>query len=400
MTLTAPTPTNQYSHFGEVEVTYGDITATPAAGDAVRLRTKNLSFKPVITRLNRDQDADRSASRVLPAPGRISATFEIMAALASSGVTGTPTPPDLGEHLRAHFGVQRLHLAHSTCTTGSTTTSVVGSAGATAALGAATGDFLGFVTTAGIEARQITVSGDTFTVTPALTSAPINGSAIYGCAIYKLSKAAILSMILYGYLDGDFKHLCAGCAMAALAIDYDMGGDTPEPLIKLAGPGARVETLATAIPTPTLAATRGLGSVPMYAWIDGTKVCVTKAGLKSDNGLVLVQNQSCGPSSGANLYPTGLVRTGNNGKWKVEMELEMLNVGATVEALFDNARALANHDVTMQLGTAIGNMVAWRVPNWVPAPDESDVESIAAISLKGECYQGAAEDSELTLAVF
>lgn len=398
MALTTPARVIDYTHYAEVEGTYGDITATPAGGDAHRTRVRNLGFKSVVARLDRDQDSDRSASVHSTALGRRSAEAEVTAALASSGVTGTPTAPDLGEHFRAHFGTERVGAGHSTCTTGSTTTVVAGTAGAATALGVATGDFLAFVTTAGIEARQVTVSGDSFTVTPALTSAPANGSAIYGGVTYKLTFATLLSMIRYGYLNGDFEHLCAGWAVAEMEITYDLGSDTPEPMVKFAGPAARVETLATAIPTPTLSTTRGLGPVAAYAWIGADKTCVTKLGLKSNNGMELRNNESCGVSG--QLIPTGITRTGNNGRYKIELELETMLVGATVEGYYDGARTLTNYDVTVQLGNAIGNMVAWRTPKFIPDAEESDVDSEVAINLKGRCYGNGTDDTELTLAIF
>lgn len=397
MAFTTPPRTTDYTHFAEVEATYADIAATPSAGDAFRSRTKNLGFKSVVARLDRDQDADRSASVHSTALGRRSASFEFEAALCPSGVTGTPTAPDMGEFFRAHLGLQDVGVGHSTLTTGSTTTVLEGTAGAVAALGLVVGDFIAVDVSAavGIELRQVTaIATDQITVDRALSGAPASGRAIYGCVTYKLSKSTLLSMILYSYLDGDFEHLCAGAAVADMEITYDLGNETPEPMVKFSGPAARVETLATSIPTPTLSTNRGIGPAVAYAWIGATKTCITKLALKSNNGQELRESESCG------LLPTGIKRTGNNGRYKVELELEALLVGATIEGYYDNARALTAYDIEVQIGNVLGNGFGFRVPAFIPDAEESDVEGDVAIALKGRCYGNGTDDTELTVAFF
>lgn len=396
MALTTPARPIDFTHFAEVEASYGDATATPSGTDAFRSRARTLGFKEKTSRLDRDQDSDRSASVHSAVLGRREASFEYPMALAPSGVTGTPTAPDWGEFARAHFGTQRIGVGHSTCTTGSTTTVIAGSSGAGAALGVAVGDFLAFVTTAGIEARQVTVvATDTFTVSPALTSAPANGSAIYAAVTYKLSKNTLLSMIGYGYLDGDFEHMCPGMAVADMEISYDLNGDAPEPMLKFSGPAQRVEILGTSLPSPTLQTNRGIGPAPAYIWIDGTKTCVTKMALKSNNGMQLINDGSC------NLYPSGIVRTGNDGRYLINFEFEVVLVGSTVEDYYDNARTLTAHDLTVQVGSSLTTGIcAFRLPKHIPEADQSDVNNKVAIKLGGRAYGNGTDDTEITMALF
>ncbi len=395
MTFTTIPRDTDYTHYVEAEVTYGDITATPSAGDAFRCRAKNLGFKQIVARLDRDQDSDRSASVHSTALGRVSASFEYPMALAPSGNATTPTACDAFEFYRAHFGAQDIGAGHTTVQSGSTTSVLAGTTGAVTALGLVVGDFVVATTTAGLEARQSTViATDNITVVPALTSAPTNGTALNSAVTYKLSKTATTSLIGYGYLDADFEHLCAGMAVADFELTYDLGSDTPEPMVKFSGPAARVATLATSLPAPTLQTSRGMGSQVAYMWVGNTKFCVTKLMLKSNNGQELRNDESCF------MYPTGIKRTGNNGRYKIEFEVEAKLLGADVEGWFDAARTLTGYDVTVQIGNTLGNSVAFRMPNFIPDAEESSVSGDVAISLKGRCYGNGTDDTEITFCMF
>jgi len=391
MALSAPTPDVNYRQFAEVEASYGDTTATPAAGDAYLSRDRTLQFKRIVERLDRDQDADGTASVHTTQKGRESSTWEVNAAITPSGITATPTAPDMGEFFRAHFGTQDVGVGHSTCTSGSTTTIIEGTAGATAALGAVVGDFVGAVTTAGIEYRQITsITTDALTVTPALTSAPANLSIIYGTVTYRLSRSTLLSMVLYSYLDGDnFREMLPGCAVAEMEASIDLGAGTPEAMVKFSGPGAKVQTLATTIPTPT---TAGQPLVPLavYAWFGTTKVCPTSLTLTSNNGMELRNNEGCF------MYPTGVKRTGNGGKYDIKFDIEMLLTGSTIEGYYDNADALTAYDVTVQINNEAGKSFGFRLPKFVPDAEPGSVDGEVSMKLTGRCYGNGTADTEVS----
>jgi hypothetical protein len=390
MALSAPTPDINYRQFAEVEASYGDTTATPAAGDAFLCRDRTLIFKRVLERLDRDQDADATTSVHTTQKGRESATWEVNAAITPSGVTGTPTAPDMGEFFRAHFGVQDVAAGHSTCTSGSTTTVVEGAAGATTALGAVAGDFIGVVTTAGVEYRQIvSIATDAFTVAPALTSAPANGSAITGTVTYRLSSAADLSMVLYSYLNGDnFREMLPGCAVSDMEVSIDLASGTPEAMVKFSGPGARIQTFSTTIPTPT---TAGQPLVPLavFAWFGATKQCPTSLTLTSNNGQELRNNEGC------TMYPSGIKRTGNGGKYLVNLDIEMLLTGSAIEGYFDNADALTAYDVTVQINNEVGKSFGFRLPKFVPDAEPGSVEGEVSMKLAGRCYGNGTANTEL-----
>ena len=396
MALSAPTSTTNYVHFAEVEAAYGETTATPAAGDAFRSRTKTLMFKRVLERLDRDQDADRTMTVHTTQAGRESATWEVEAAITPSGVTGTPTAPDMGEFFRAHFGTQDVGAAHSTCTSGSTTTLVEGAAGAVTTLGVVVGDWIAVVTTAGIEARQITnIATDAMTVTPALTSAPANGSAITAAVSYRLSDTNVLSMILYSYLDGDnFREKLPGCIVSDMEVSIDLASGTPEAMVKFSGAGARISTLATTIPTPTTAGQPLVPNGGVFAWFGTTKVCPTSVSLKSNNGMELRNNEGC------SFYPTGVKLTGNGGKRQISLDIEMLLSGSTIEGYYDNADALTAYDVTVQFNNVVGQSFAFRLPKYVPDAEPGEVEGEVSMALSGRAYGNGTAASELSCCFF
>jgi hypothetical protein len=367
MALSAPTPDINFRQFAEVEASYGDTTATPSAGDAYLARDRTLIFKRVLERLDRDQDADATTSV-------------------------HTTQKDMGEFFRAHMGVQDVGAAHSTCTSGSTTTLVEGASGAVSTLGAVVGDFIGVITTAGLEFRQITgIATDAMTVAPALTSAPANGSAITGTVTYRLSSAADLSLVLYSYLNGDnFREMLPGCAASDMEVSIDLASGTPEAMVKFSGPGARIQTFSTTIPTPT---TAGQPLVPLavYAWFGATKQCPTSLTLTSNNGQELRNNEGC------TMYPSGIKRTGNGGKYLINFDIEMLLTGSAIEGYFDNADALTAYDVTVQINNEVGKTFGFRLPKFVPDTEPGSVEGEVSMKLNGRCYGTGVANSELTV---
>lgn len=396
MALSNPTSTTNYVQFMKLEASYGATNATPAGGDAIRTRTKTLMFKRVLERLDRDQDADRTMTVHTTQKGRESCTWEVEAALTPSGVTGTPTAPDMWDLFRAHAGTSDVGAGHSTCTAGSTTTVIEGDTGAVTALGAAVGDWIVATTTAGLEARVITaIATDQITVDRALSSAPANGSALYGTVTGRLSDTNTNSLVGWSYLDGDhFRQMAVGLLASDMEISIDLASGTPEAMVKFSGPGGLIiPHTATSIPTPT---TAGQPLVPaaVYAWFGTTKHCPTSLSLKSNNGQELRNNEGC------SMYPTGVKLTGNGGKRSITFDVEMLLTGSTIEGYYDNADALTAYDVIVQIGNEVGKSFAFRLVKFVPDTEPGEVEGEVSLALSGRAYGNGTAATELSFCFF
>lgn len=393
-------PFNDKDHeiFVEAEASYNDTTATPSAGDAIRTRT-GFPFKRMKSRRDRDQEFDGSASVHGTVGGKEKAEWEIEMSITPSEVTATPTPPDAFALFTAHMGSQDTGAGHSTVTAGSTTTVLQGTAGAVTAMGLAVGDFIGVEapagnTTLGVEVRQVTViATDAITVTPALSFAPASGRAIYAAVTYKLLRSSTGTVVIYSYLSGDNgRQMLPGCVVSDMEVTYDPSDDVPEAMVKFSGEGAKIIPLATTKPTGTFAG-NPLSPTQAFAWIGSNKACVTNLTLTSNNGQEVRNNESC------SLVPTGVKRTGNNGKYLINLAMDMLFTTGTVEGYYDVADDLTAYDVTVQLGVELGKIFAFRTPSWRPDVDRDAVDGEASLSLTGRCYSNASTaDTEITVA--
>ncbi len=393
-------PFNNKDHelFIKTEASYNDSATTFAAGDAVRTRT-GFPAKRQKSRRDRDQEFDGSSSVHGTVGGREKAEWEIEMAITPSEVTASPTAPDAFELYKNHMGSQDLGLAHSTVTVGSTTTVLAGTAGAVAALGMAVGDFIGVqapaaTPTLGVEVRQVTViATDNITVTPALSFAPLTGRALYACVTYKLLYSASGTVGIGSYLSGDnARQLVSGTVVSDMEVTYDASDEVPEALVKFSGEAAKIQPLAVAKPTGTFAG-NPLAPTSAFAWIGSNKQCVTSLTLTSNNGQEVRNNESC------SLNPTGVKRTGNNGKYLINLAMDMLLTTGTVEGYYDVADDLTAYDVTVQLGIELGKIFAFRCASWRPDVDRDAVDGEASLSLTGRCYSNnSTADTELVLA--
>jgi hypothetical protein len=397
--MAGPFNESDYELFVKTESSYGDAAATPSAGDAVRTRTR-FPFKREKARLYRDQDMDGTSSVASVAGGREHGTWEIPAALTPSGVSATPTAPDLGEVFKAWFGVEDVGVGHSTLTTGSTTTVLQGTAGAVAALGLVVGDFVGVqapaaTPTLGVEVRQVTsITTDAITVDRALTSAPLTGRALYGCVTYKLSRSVINSLALFSYLNGDnAEEKLTGAICSDMKIDYDAGSDTPELTLTFSGMGKKVEPFTHTKPTGTFA---GENLIPpaVYAYFGTDKHCILNFSLNANNALDLRNNESC------TLNPSGTKRTGNNGKYNVEFDVAMMLTTGTVEGYYDAADDLTKYDVLVQCGTELGKGFAFRLPAYCPDADRGIEDGEVSLELSGRALGTGVADTEITCCFF
>jgi hypothetical protein len=227
-----------------------------------------------------------------------------------------------------------------------------------------------------------------------LSAAPAAAQAVKVGTTYRFLSSAVLSLHLWQYLNGDnFRHKMSGCSVRELGIDIDASSETPVAEISFAGDGKQLTTQSTARPTPVYASTDPLIPTQGKVFIGASgKLCVVKASLKSNNALALRDNESC------DLFPSGLKRTDNGGRYDVQQELEMLLVSGVVEGYFDNASDLTAYDVIVQLGVTVGQTVAWRVPKWILDGEIGEQELEVALMMKGRGYALTTPDTELSLA--
>jgi hypothetical protein len=382
-------------HFAQLETVWGTSPGALVGGDAFKTKTR-YPFTRTKARSDRSQDADLNQASVLTTQGgRESAEFSYEGDIIPAGNAAAPTAPDMDQFFEAHFGLKSAATAHSTVAAASTATVVNWAVGTFASGGFADGQMVGITVDAtfGIEVRMIASHAtDAVTLDRALSGVPTTGGAIIGGITYKLSEAAMKSLHLWNYLDGDnFRHKVSGAVAAQLNVDIDFTGDTPTATLTVSGPAAKVETHATAIPT---SATSGQPLLPdkSYAWIAALKTCLTKAGFESNNGLELRSDESC------SLFPTGVKRSGNEGRYMVNGTLGLLLTTGVVEGYYDNAAALTAYDILVQLGATAGKIVAWRMKRFIPdAPPPPDVNGEVSLELSGRAY-GSVGDDELTLS--
>lgn len=383
-----------YEHAAQVEATYNTSPGALAGTDFFRCQSAFM-FKRVQARYDRDQDSDNSASVLTTQRGRESCTFEVTGDIIPSGVTGTPTEPDMDQFYLTHFGQKHKCTAHTTTTAGSAGTSLVLVGGGGAASGIAAGDLIAVdvSSTFGVEVRRvISIATDTVTVNAAFSANPASGRAVYTGTTYRFLKTSTsVSVFLWSFLSGNnFRESAGGCIPRQLKVDIDFTQDTPVASQTFSGEGANITTHATSKPTPTLA---GLPLLPSESkfFFGATKQCLTALGLESDNGNELRQDESC------SLFPTGVKRTGNNGRYNVKLTCSFLRDSTTHEGYFDNADILQTYDVIGQMGVAVGNIFAVAAPDFVPDAEVTELEGEVGVTLSGRCY-GTTADDEIYVA--
>ena len=381
--------------FAQLEATFGTSPGALAGTDAFKANTANPWTRNV-ARFERDREQGNRASVPVPMKGKESSSWTIPAQLYPSGNAATPTECDMDVFYEAHLGAKHKATAHGALTTGSTATVINLTGGGAAAMGIVNGDMIMVDVSAvfGMEAREITnITVDAVTVAPALSAAPASGRAVYSGTTYRLNDAALKTLHLWGYLDGNnFRHKTGGNTVKTMAINCDFSSDTPIAEVTFGGDGKQLETHATSRPT---AVTAGEPLLPSEAkvFIGASGVlCVTSVGLSSDNGLELRQNESC------SLFPTGAKRTGNNSNFNITQDLEMLLLTGTVEGYYDAASALTAYDVTVQLGVTVGKTVAWRTQKFVPEVNTGDQGGEVSVAMSGRVYSTGVANTELVLA--
>jgi hypothetical protein len=384
-----------FEHAVQLEVAFNTSPGALAGADFFRCQSAFM-FKREQARYDRDQDSDNSASVLTTQRGRESSTWEVTGDLIPSGVTGTPTAPDMDAFFEAHFGAKHTATAHTTTAAGSAGVTLNLAVGGGAASGIAIGDLIAVDVSAafGVEVRRVVnIVGDVVTMNAALSADPAAARAVYTGTTYSYSKAATKTLHLWSYLSGDnLREKVGGAIAKQLKVDIDWGQETPVAKITFSGDAAAITTHATARPTPTVA---GLPLLPSESkfFFGATKQCITKLGFESDNGLELRETESCG------LTPSGVKRTANNGRFMPKLTVGLLRDTTTHEGYFDNADVLQTYDAIAQFGVGPGNMVAIAAPDWVPDADVDDTDGDVSISLSGRCYAVAGND-EIRFAVF
>jgi hypothetical protein len=378
----------------QLESAFGTSPGALAGTDFFK-HTSSLGFDRVVGQYYRDKDRDVNQADVITThKGRESSKFSIACDLIPSGNAGTPTPPDIDVLLEAHQGTKHTATAHTTLTSGSTTTVLELTAGGGAASGIQVGDIIVVDVSAafGLQARQVTVvSTDTITVDRALSAAPATGRAVYVGTTYHWLHSALKSFHLWQFLDGNnFRHSAGGCVPQNLAIDVDFAQTEPVARVTVDGIGGRKVTASTSRPTPS---TAGVPLIPSEGkvWIGSALTNIVKYGLKSNNGNTLRQ------SEGGSLYPSGVKKTENSSRYNVTQAMDLFLETGTIEGYHDNESSLTAYDVLTQLGVSPGSIVVIRTPKYVPMAPESEIDGEVALSLSGRCY-GVNGDDSLSIA--
>ncbi len=394
--MPGPFITRDFELFVQLESAWGTSPGALAGADAFRSRTK-FPFKRNKGRYDRDNDMDNGQRSVLTTQGgRESGGWSASLDVIPSGVSATPTEPDVDPFLEAHLGTKHKATAHTTTAAGSVGVTLNLTPGGGAASGIQTGDLIAVDVSAavGYEVRQVTnIVTDVVTVDRAFTTDPAAARTVKVGTTYRLLASALKSLHLWGYLAGDnFRHKMPGAIVKELGIDIDFNGETPVASMSLSGDGQAIVTHATARPTPVTAGQPLLPSQGKVFIGASGLLSLTKAGLKSVSALELRQSES------ASLFPTGIKGTANKARYNITQTLELLLLSGTVEGYYDNAAALTAYDVIVQLGITPGQIVAWRTPSFIPDVDPGDVGDEVNLSLAGRCYALTNVDTEVSLA--
>lgn len=386
-----------YEHYAQLEAAFNTSPGALAATDAFRCQSPNLLERDQ-ARYLRNKDKDNSASTLTVQRGRESSTWEVTGDIIPSGNAATPTAPDMDQFFEAHLGLKTAATAHTTTAAGSSGVTLNLTAGGGAASGIPTaGGVLIAVdvdATNGIEVRRVVSRAtDVVTMNAALSANPAISRAVYVGVTYSFSKAATKSLHLWEFLGGNnFREKAGGAIAQKLKLDIDFSQATPVATLTFSGEAAQITTHATSKPAATVI---GLPLLPAESkvFFGAAKLCVNTIQLESDNGLELRKNESC------SLFPTGVKRTGNEGRYAVKLTTDLLRDTTTHEGYFDNADILQTYDTIVQLGVAPGAMVAFACPDFVPDASRTVRDGEVGIKLSGDCL-GTVADDELYITFF
>jgi hypothetical protein len=381
----------------QLEAAFNTSPGALAAADFFRCQTGFL-FKRDQARYDRSKDKDNSASVLTTQRGRESSTWQVTGDLIPSGVTGTPTAPDMDQFFEAHFGSKFTCTAHTTTAAGSSGVTLNLTTGGGAASGIRTtgGDLIAIDVDAtnGVEVRfVVSRAGDVVTLNAALTANPAAARNVYVGTTYSFSKAALKTLHLWQFLGGDnFREKAGGCIPRQFKLDIDWGQDTPVAKVTFSGTGAEIAPHSTSKPTAVVAGLPLLPSESKFFW-GATKDCfINSLSFESDNGVELRNNTLCSSK------PTAAKRTGNDGRFMPKLTVNLLRDTTTHEGYFDNADLLQSYGIIAQMGVAVGNIAAIYCPDWVPDADGTVIDGEVGITLSGRCY-GVVGDDEVRFAI-
>jgi hypothetical protein len=386
-----------YILFVQPEATYGISPGALAGTDAFK-HTGSLPLNRKVERYFRSKDRDNGQASVLNVqPGRETAGVSIDCDLIPSGVTGTPTPPDIDELVKANMGTKLTGTAHTTTTAGSAGTDIVLVGGGIVASGIAVGQLIACDQdgAGNYEVRQVVTVGvggaDHFAVDRAFTTTNVaTGRAVKVGVTYRLLNTALLSVYLWQFNSNNLRYVVPGTVISEMDLSLNFADGAPIVKAKFTGMGQRKRAqTATSMPTPSVAGVPLLPSIGKI-WLGALRYNVINVGLNVKNGLTLRNNQS------DQLFPSGVKRTDNDARYEVTQTLEMIATDVTM-ARYDEAPTLTQQDTIVQLNNSIGNIVAWRTPNFRPDADESEIDGEVGHKLAGRCL-GVSGDDEVTLA--
>lgn len=380
------------------ETTYGTEPGGgpgPVAGDFFKHTSTHVGIVAVQEAQANDQQRDGASASVSGQfLGRKSSTVSIETDLIPSGVSGTPTAPDIDVLLEALLGSKHTNDAHSTLTSGSTTTDLELTTGGVAAMDLQIGDLIGVdvSSTYGIEVREVVdIDTDTVTVDRALSGAPASGRAVNGGTTYRLDHEAFISAWLWLFASEErARHSVPGLGIQDLVLALAFTQAVPMAKLTFTGVG-KFETEHTRTrPTPTTAGSP-LAPIVGSAWFGTSKACVLALNLHINNGLALRNNESC------TLEPTGLRRTENNARWLVEQSIDVYLTDANL-SMYTAGRTMTSVDSIVQLGDTVGQMMAWRCRDWQPRSERFEQETEMGLRLTGRAYDSALANQEIVLA--
>ena len=395
--MAGPWRTIDFELFAQLEAAFGTSPGALAGTDAFKCHAL-VPFKRVISRYDRDKDQGNQASVLSTQKGREKSSWSLSGDLIPSGNAATPTAPDMDNLFEAHLGEKFTCIANTTTAAGSAgvTLNLTAGGGAASAIRTGGGDLIAIDVDAtnGVEVRQvISRATDVVTLDRALSANPAVSRNVYVGTTYRLLASALKTLHLWQYLNSDnFRHKTGGNIANAMKLSCDFSSQTPIAEVTFGGEGLQIVAHATARPTPT---TAGEPLLPTEAKVfigASGKLCAVKAGIDSNNGLELRESESC------SLYPTGVKRTGNGGRYAVTQDLDLLLVSGIVEGYYDNASALTAYDVIVQLGVSVGKIVAWRTPKFILDADPGDQDGEVSLQMKGKCYGLTSVDTELAVA--
>jgi len=378
------------------ESAYGTSPGSLAGGDFFRQTSSHVGIVGVVNDQARDRDRGQyqDASVYDHELGRSMSNVSIETELVPAGVAGTPTAPDIDTLLKAVFGASATRTAHTTLTSGSTTTVLNFATGGVAASGSAVGDLIAVDVSAvyGLEVRQITgITTDAVTVDRALSAAPVSGRSVYVGTTYRMTESALISLYLWLFGSGTgYRYAVPGVILPEMDFSLNFGEAVPIGKFRFSGMGKFEITHSASRPTPTFAGVPlapALGSI----WLGTTKNCLTSLNLNVKNGLELRNNESC------DLQPTGVKRTGNNSRFHIEHTAEFY---LTTDRLTDynNAMSRTARDTIVQIGNQPGRIFAYRLPAWKPRPERTELEGEVGLRLTGRAYASVTKNTEITAA--